>query len=65
LDACDVLAAMDHISLITAGVNTARDGAYLRMIARGFKTDFIGVAMQKPNIPGYNRAGVYVIDDWR
>ena len=24
-----------------------------------------GVAMQKANAPGYNRPGVYVIDDWR
>ena len=65
LDACEVHAAGEHLSVIAAGVNTARDGAYLRMIARGFRTDFLGVAMQKPNAPGYNRPGVYVIDDWR
>jgi GNAT superfamily N-acetyltransferase len=65
LDACEVFAFGESLSVIAAGVNTARDGAYLRMLARGFRTDFIGVAMQKPNIPGYNRPGVYVIDDWR
>jgi len=65
LDACELLAAGEHLSVIAAGVNTARDGAYLRMLARGFRADFIGVAMQKPNVPGYNRPGVYVIDDWR
>ena len=65
LDACEVLAAGEHLSVIATGVNTARDGAYVRMIARGFQTDFLGVAMQKPNVPGYNRPGVYVLDDWR
>jgi GNAT superfamily N-acetyltransferase len=65
VEACEVLAAGEHLSVIAAGVNTARDGAYLRMIARGFQTDHLGVAMHKPNIPGYNRPGVYVIDDWR
>ena len=65
LDACEVLAVREHLSVISAGVNTARDGAYVRMIARGFKTDFLGVAMHKPNVAGYNRPGVYVLDDWR
>lgn len=65
LDACEVLAAGEHLSVINTGVNTARDGAYVRMIARGFRTDFLGVAMQNPNVPGYNRPGVYVLDDWR
>ena len=65
LDACEVFAAEERLSVMAAGVNTARDGAYLRMLARGFRIDFIGVAMQKPNIAGYNRPGVYVIDDWR
>jgi hypothetical protein len=35
------------------------------MLARGFRTDRLGVAMAKPNEPGYNRPGVYLIDDWR
>ena len=65
LDACEVLAVGEHLSVINTGVNTARDGAYVRMIARGFRTDFLGVAMQNPNVPGYNRPGVYVLDDWR
>jgi GNAT superfamily N-acetyltransferase len=63
--ACEVVAAGERLSTIAAGVNTARDGAYLRLLARGFKTHFLGVAMHKPNIPGYSRPGVYVIDDWR
>jgi hypothetical protein len=35
------------------------------MIARNFRTDIQGVAMHWPNEPGYNREGVYLIDDWR
>ncbi len=33
--------------------------------ARGFRTEFQGVAMHHPNEEGYSRPGVYVIDDWR
>jgi len=35
------------------------------MKAKGFRTDFQGVAMQGFNESGYNRPDVYVIDDWR
>jgi hypothetical protein len=35
------------------------------MLKRGFRTTIQGVAMQRPNEPGYNRADVYLIDDWR
>jgi hypothetical protein len=35
------------------------------MLGAGFRTDFLGVTMHRPNEPGYSRAGVYVIDDWR
>jgi GNAT superfamily N-acetyltransferase len=53
------------VSRLVAGVNTAREEAYARMLARGFRTELQGVAMQRPNEPGYNRAGTYLIDDWR
>ena len=42
-----------------------RHEAYREMLARGFRTDRLGVAMGKPNEAGYNRPGVYLIDDWR
>jgi hypothetical protein len=35
------------------------------MLAQGFRTARQGVAMHRDNQPGYNRAGVYLIDDWR
>jgi hypothetical protein len=65
LDACESFARSQALSRIVAGVNTARHGAYKAMIARNFRTDIQGVAMHWPNEPGYNREGVYLIDDWR
>ncbi len=65
LDACDALAAGANVPRIVAGVNLARHEAYRQMLARGYRTDFQGVAMQRGNDAGYNRPGVFLIDDWR
>ena len=65
LEACEEMAAENGLSRLVAGVNTARHQAYCRMLERNFRTDFQGVAMQRPSEPGYNRADVYLIDDWR
>ncbi|MGI8732730.1 MAG: GNAT family N-acetyltransferase [Pyrinomonadaceae bacterium] len=65
LDACEALAAGRGLTKLMAGVNTARIEAYQQMLARGFKTEMQGVAMHRPNEPGYSRPGAYVIDDWR
>lgn len=65
LSACENLAADRGVSKLVAGVNTARIEAYQQMLAMGFRTDFQGVEMHRPNEPGYSRPGVFVIDDWR
>jgi GNAT superfamily N-acetyltransferase len=65
LDACEALAAEEGISRIVAGANTGRYEAYRKMLARGFQTDMLGIAMQRYNESGYNMSNVYVIDDWR
>ncbi len=65
LDACEVMASDKGLSRLVAGMNTARYQAYDRMLERGFRNDRLGVIMQRPNEPGYNRPGVYLIDDWR
>jgi hypothetical protein len=65
LDACEQFAASRNLARLLAGVNTGRHEAYSRMLARGFVTNMQGVVMSKPNEPGYNRPGVYLIDDWR
>jgi GNAT superfamily N-acetyltransferase len=65
IDACEELASAHHVSRLRAGVNTARHEAYQHMLARKFRTDIQGVVMSRPNEAGYNRPGVYLIDDWR
>jgi GNAT superfamily N-acetyltransferase len=64
LDACDEFARSRGVN-IEAGMNFAREDAYRRMRAHGYCATGQGVAMQRPNNPGYNRPDVYVIDDWR
>ena len=65
LAACEALASARGIAQLVAGVNTARHDAYRMMLERGFRTFLEGVAMQRPNEPGYNRPDCFVIDDWR
>ncbi len=65
LDACEVMASDRGLSRLVAGMNTARCQAYEKMLERGFRNDMLGIIMQRPNEPGYNRPGIYLIDDWR
>jgi N-acetylglutamate synthase-like GNAT family acetyltransferase len=65
LNACEALARDRGLSALIAGTNLARAEAYRLMREHGFRTARQGVAMQRPNEEGFNRAGVFVIDDWR
>lgn len=65
LDACQQLAAGEGASLLTTGVNLARERAYLALKRRGFRSLRQGVSMHRPNEPGYDRPNRYVLDDWR
>ena len=65
LMACEEMASKSGVSRLAAGVNAARHEAYRVMLGRNFRTDLQGVAMHRPNEAGYNRPGVYLIDDWR
>jgi GNAT superfamily N-acetyltransferase len=65
LEACEALAVVQGAARLLAGVNTARHEAYQHLLAYGFRTDFQGVAMQRGNDAGYNRSGIFLIDDWR
>ena len=65
LDACAGLATAAGMTIIVAGVNTAREEAYRAMLGRGFRTQIQGVTMHRPNEPGYSRPGLFVLDDWR
>jgi GNAT superfamily N-acetyltransferase len=65
LDACEALAASKNLKRLIAGANAGREKAWKRLLARGFRSDFQGVAMQRHNDLGYNRPETYIIDDWR
>jgi len=65
LEACDTFASQSGMTRIEAGMNLGRREAYNALRRYGYRTAMQGVAMLKPDSPGYNRPGVYVIDDWR
>jgi GNAT superfamily N-acetyltransferase len=66
LDAVESYARAAKAPKITAGVNLARREAFQAVLARGFRTEMQGVAMETGDATsGYNRAGAYILDDWR
>lgn len=66
LDGVEAYARAVKAPKITAGVNLSRREAFQAMRVRGFRTEMQGVAMETGDAgSGYNRAGVYVLDDWR
>lgn len=65
LERCEHFGARRGATQIVAGVNAAREGAYRALLAHGFETHVQGVAMQRPNAPGFNHPDAWVIDDWR
>jgi len=65
LHTCEQYSQQKNLARLICGVNTGRHRAYAKIIERGFRTDLQGIAMQKPNEPGYNLPEFYIIDDWR
>jgi GNAT superfamily N-acetyltransferase len=65
IDACHGLAADLGASVLVAGGNAGRDRAWKVLAGKGFRRDFQGVAMHRPNEAGYSTSDSYVIDDWR
>jgi GNAT superfamily N-acetyltransferase len=65
IDACHALAAERGAPVLVAGANAGRDRAWRVLAGRGFRREFQGVAMHRPNEPGYSTSDSYVIDDWR
>jgi hypothetical protein len=65
IDACHALAAELGTSVLVAGANAGRDRAWRALAERGFRRDFQGVTMHRPNEPGYSTSDSFVIDDWR
>lgn len=65
LDACEAFAAGHGATTLVAGINLAREPAYRVLQRRGFRTVIQGVAMHRPNAPGYSHPGIFALDDWR
>ncbi len=65
IDACQDLAATAGASVVSAGVNLGREQAYTALRQRGFRHEYQGVSMHRPNQPAYDKRNCYVIDDWR
>ena len=66
LDACEAYAAESGVGRLVAGVNTGRLDAYRRLLARGYRTQTIGVSMWlHPERPHFDTPAHYVIDDLR
>jgi N-acetylglutamate synthase-like GNAT family acetyltransferase len=65
LNACEELATNHGMAHVLVGINTACHDAYRRMIARGFRADFQGVMMLRPNEPSFDRPDCYVMCDLR
>ena len=65
LDACNECAARHGASLVIGGANTARRESYAALLGAGFEVQMLGIVMTRPAEAGYNRGGVYLIDDWR
>jgi len=61
----DELAESRGLAQLEAGVNLSRHEAYRHMLEYGYRVERTGVAMHRPQEPGYSRPGVLVIDDWR
>jgi GNAT superfamily N-acetyltransferase len=64
LDACDAF-SVSRGATLEAGMSLAREDAYRRMLAHGYRATTLGVAMHRPHAEGFSRPDVYVIDDWR
>ena len=65
LAACEAYAASRGAAQIVAGTNTGRAEAYEIMQRAGYRTTMNGIAMTRPGTDGYNRPGIFAIDDWR
>jgi GNAT superfamily N-acetyltransferase len=64
LEGCEAYAALKGAT-VEAGTNLARGEAFRHLRSRGYRVTTQGVAMQRPNLEGFNRANCWVIDDWR
>lgn len=63
--ACEAYATARGAEALTAGVSTARRGAYQLLVDEGYRAGLIGVTMHRPDEGAYHHADAWVVDDWR
>lgn len=65
IQTCETLSLQQGLNKVVCGVNTERHAAYQKMLSMKFQIEIIGIAMCRPNQPGFNRPELFVLDDWR
>lgn len=65
LAASDSLAAARSLGRLVVGVATANRAPYRRLLETGFRTDIQGVAMHRPDDPGFHLPDTWILGDWR
>jgi len=65
VDGCLSFAGRAGATHLTTGVNTARHEAYNSLLKMKFSLDRLGLAMIRSDQCGFNRPGIFVLDDWR
>jgi len=65
LKACEAFTFAQGQARLCLGVNTARTRAWEQLRGTGYRPFLSGIAMHRPDGPGFCREDAYVIDDWR
>jgi hypothetical protein len=65
LNACEEYARVRGMASVLAGINTACHNAYRQMLGKGYRSEFQGVMMSRPNVAAFDELNSYVICDLR
>lgn len=61
----EALAHRAGLATLEAGVDTGRTAAYAALSGWGWRTQFLGVRMSRPDLVGWSAPSAYVLDDLR
>ncbi|MCI4368232.1 MAG: GNAT family N-acetyltransferase [Thermoplasmata archaeon] len=65
LEGVESLALSRGAPRVESGANSAHRDSVRTLIDRGYRAEFVGVAMHSPDEPAYHRPELQVLDDWR